>query len=342
MKTTMSNHSLHRGLAILCAALLCTATTSGLAATITVSNTADEGSGSLREALVTAANGDTIDATGVSGTIMLTSGELVVSNKVTILGPGPASLAVDGNGSGRVFHISSNLVVRISGLTITRGSANGLGGGIYHEALANTAHLTVVNCNIRNNSATWGGGIYNEGFTANSKVTLLNCIVSSNSCTRGGGGIDNDHGTMVVSNCTITSNTARFGGGILTEGYGLAGGSPGAAVSIISSTISDNSCPTNDGGGIYNNGSDGGPSTVTVSNSTFSGNSGRAGGGIYNDGSLNGNATLTMVGSTLSGNVAGSGGGIYNYVDNSGGATVTLLNSTLSSNSATNAGETSL
>jgi len=319
--------------------LLFVATSSAFAATITVTNTADDGPGTLRAALTNAANGDTINATGVSGTILLTSGELVVNNHVAILGPGPASLTVDGNGSSRVFHISPNLVVTLSGLTITRGSANGFGGGIYHEALTDTAHLTVVNCVISGNSANWGGGIYNEGITAHPKLTLFNCIVSSNASTRGGGGINNDHGTMVVSNCTITSNLGQYGGGILTEGYAPFGGAVGATLSIIASTISGNSCLTNDGGGIYNDGSFDGISTVTVSNSTISGNLGREGGGIYNDGTFDGNAQVTLAGSTLSGNWANQGGGIYNSAeDGGGGATVTLLNCTVSSNSATNAG----
>src|SRR5262245_24260687 len=85
------------GVAMTFLALACAAATSLRAATITVMNTADSGAGSLRQALAGAADGDTIDAAGVSGTILLTSGELVVSNSVTILGPGPANLAVDGN-----------------------------------------------------------------------------------------------------------------------------------------------------------------------------------------------------------------------------------------------------
>jgi hypothetical protein len=44
---------------------------------ITVTNTNDSGLGSLRNALAVANNGDTIDATGVSGTSLLTSGELL-------------------------------------------------------------------------------------------------------------------------------------------------------------------------------------------------------------------------------------------------------------------------
>ena len=86
-------------------------------ATLTVTSTADSGPGTLRAALASAANGDTIDASGVSGTILLTSGELPVSNSVTILGPGPANLAVNGNAASRAFNISGTAVT-IAGLTI--------------------------------------------------------------------------------------------------------------------------------------------------------------------------------------------------------------------------------
>src|SRR5437899_2206735 len=92
------------------------------AATIPVTSTADDGSGgTLREALASAADGDTINFS-VTGTILLTSGELLVTNSLTITGPGPVGLSVDGNfpdTTNRVFHIGSNIVVSISSLTIT-------------------------------------------------------------------------------------------------------------------------------------------------------------------------------------------------------------------------------
>ena len=57
-----------------------------------VTNTSDSGIGSLRQAILNAnANPgpDTIDfAPGLSGTIVLTSGELQITNDVTIVGPG--------------------------------------------------------------------------------------------------------------------------------------------------------------------------------------------------------------------------------------------------------------
>ncbi|MGH7224886.1 MAG: choice-of-anchor Q domain-containing protein, partial [Gemmataceae bacterium] len=102
------------------------------------------------------------------------------------------------------------------------------------------------------------------------------------------------------------------------------------------------------GGGIANQG------TLTVSNSTLSGNSTNGGGG----GIING-GTLTVSNSTFSGNSAGFGGGIFSYAgtvtvsdstlaDNSSnsngggianqGSTLTVSNTTLSGNSATNNG----
>ena len=91
------------------------------AITCTVTSTADSGPGTLRDCLASAV--DTIDATGLSGTILLTSGELQVTHNVTIDGPGAANLAVNGNATFRVFdNFASN--VTISGLTITNGLGN--------------------------------------------------------------------------------------------------------------------------------------------------------------------------------------------------------------------------
>ena len=60
------------------------------AITCTVNSTGDSGPGTLRDCLASAA--DTIDVTGVSGTITLTSGELQITHDVTINGPVPQTL----------------------------------------------------------------------------------------------------------------------------------------------------------------------------------------------------------------------------------------------------------
>ena len=91
------------------------------------------GAGSLRQALVDANDGDTIDATGISGVITLTTGQLLVDKSVTINGPGADMLAIDGNAASVVFFIFRNLggeTVTISGLTIRNGGGGNFGGGI--------------------------------------------------------------------------------------------------------------------------------------------------------------------------------------------------------------------
>jgi hypothetical protein len=65
----------------MCLILVCALTISAPATIIVVSNTNDNGPGSLRQALADANDGDTIDATGVSGTITLTSGQLLVDKR---------------------------------------------------------------------------------------------------------------------------------------------------------------------------------------------------------------------------------------------------------------------
>src|SRR6266536_5297539 len=108
-------------------------------ATITVTNTNDSGPGSLRQALAIANDGDTITF-AITGTIGLTSGELLVDKSITISGPGANRLSIGSVqelGSPATFHVVSGKTVTISGLTIT-----GHGGGILNDE----AVLTVSNC----------------------------------------------------------------------------------------------------------------------------------------------------------------------------------------------------
>src|SRR5256885_13892579 len=90
----------------------------------TVTKRNERGSGSLRQALVDGNDGDTITF-AVTGTIGLTSGELVVDKSITISGPGPAMLAVSrsSNMPFRIFHVMPDQMVNIEGVTISGGGA---------------------------------------------------------------------------------------------------------------------------------------------------------------------------------------------------------------------------
>ena len=103
----------------------------------------------------------------------------------------------------------------------------------------------------------------------------------------------------------------------LTVSNGFAASGSGArnygTLTVTNSTFSGNIAQGGDGGGIFNSGNS---STLTITNSTFSRNisqgSSIAGGAIFND-----HGTLTVTNSTFSGNIAqgGDGGGIFNYRD---------------------------
>ena len=126
---------------------------------------------------------------------------------------------------------------------------------------------------------------------------------------------DIDGASAAISALTITGGSADEGGGLRNEG---------GTLSLTDATVSGNSA-TKEGGGLAT--LFGGTSTLI--DCTVSGNTAPAGGGLSNASS-----TLTLTNSTLSGNTAtGDGGGLYN----TGGA-ATLTNVTISANSAVTGG----
>jgi CSLREA domain-containing protein len=148
----------------------------------------------------------------------------------------------------------------------------------------------------------------------------------------GGGGILNDHSVVTISNCTVRGNSAgsgNNGGGIYNDGSN----SGRATLEIVGSMVSGNMADI-DGGGIFNDGSFGN-ATVTIVNSTFSNNSAVNGAAVYSFGTNGGNATLALLNSTLSGNSAsGIAGGIYSDGRNFGSATLEIGNTILNGGSS--------
>jgi hypothetical protein len=139
-----------------------------LLATFTVTSLADSGPDTLRQAIDDANNlagadviefgGDTIDEV-----IGLTSGELLITDDLTINGHGSSLLTVNANNNSRVFYIDNeDGPVSISGLTITGGNgigggSNQRGGGVYNVG----GSLALTDVTVSNNSAWLAGGIYN-------------------------------------------------------------------------------------------------------------------------------------------------------------------------------------
>src|SRR5262249_25245752 len=177
-------------------------------ATVTVTNTNDNGPGSFREAIASAASGDTIDFS-VTGTIRLTSGELVIDKNLTIQGPGAYLLTISGNNASRGFFINPGapgatvgppataLTVAISNLTITEGKAKGGNGGTSFNGFPSGG-----------GAAGMGGAV----FINNGDVTIEGVVLISNQAIGGDGG-------AIVPCCT--GGASGGGGGM--GGNGDAG-----------------------------------------------------------------------------------------------------------------------
>lgn len=308
------------------------------AATLTVTTTADSGAGSLRATLAAAHDGDTIDASGISGSIALSTGELLVSNSVTVLGPGPSRLAVDGQIAHRVFHITNGVIVTLSGLTITNGAESGAFPGHYGAGVWNDhATLTVSNCVISRNQVPSGsaGGIFNDGSSGHAQLSIVASTVSQNQGGSGGGGIFN-YGAGGTANLIVNSTTFSGNNGVSVNGGGIFSSASGGSttVSVTNCTFSANNCQQN-GGAIANNAFTG-TGVVSVVNCTFSRNSaGANGGGIANNAGSSGTALLTVLTCTFATNSSASSGGASIYSIGTG-AKLELGGTILTASSAIN------
>jgi hypothetical protein len=257
----------------------------------------------------------------------ITLDHVVVQNNLARGGDVAVLSAPGHNASGGGFY-STGGALTISGATIANNEAiggrggdyagyggSGGGGGLY----ATAGSLDISNSTIASNRATGGRGGDGALYTTSGYR-----IVGSGG-TGQGGGLYVNGSSLTIATSTIASNQGTGGpaGALGYAGAGLGGGlSNGGTLTVSNSTLSGNSAYY--GGGIYSS------ATLTISNSTLSGNSApNGGGGIYNRG------TLTVSDSTLSGNSAFSNGG---GIANDGTFPVTLTNVTLTANRANTGG----
>ncbi len=291
-----------------------------------VTNLNDSGGGSLRNAI--AAGGTVTFQAGLHGTIDLTSGILLITQNVTIDGPGASVISVNGSGNeGRgIFGITGGTQVTISGLSLVHGEVEDDGGTVSDESATGLV-LTLDACVLSDNIAGGSGGAV--AMRDGSRLVLTGCTLASNTAQDGGGGtVFTEDIDVAVTNCTITGNNAASegGGGIETEG---------AAVTVMGSTISHNTTAGEENGGAI--ASEGG--TVTVTDSTLTYNTGTdsegaGGGAIESEG-----GEVTVVRSTISFNTAAgeeNGGAIA-----SEGGEVTLTDCTVVGNQSTGTGNIS-
>ncbi len=318
------------------------------ALTITVNSTADtvadDGFCTLREAIVAAntdtasgassgecvagAGADTLDLTGVSGTITLTSALPSLSTDMSISGPGAASLTISGNNLYRVFFVTNGATVSISDLTIAQAfSVGGEGGygallggggggaaGMGAAVFVNTgARANVTSVHFLNNVATGGEGGGTGG---------------SNHAGGGGGGFD-DHDGMTAANDT--------------GGNGGNGGDLGGTGGAGSATLNGGNA-TGDGAG---GGGGGGTESANGGIGGFAGGGGGqsvagtgggggfgAGGGGYNGpgGAFGGQGASPVVACGVAGTGGGGGAGLGGAIFVRDGGTLNVSSCDFESN----------
>lgn len=254
-----------------------------LLATITVTTAADavanDGQVSLREA-VQAANTDTsVDGStagsgadqivfdpAVTSPIVLVSGQLDVSDDLTITGPA-GKLTIDAGGNSRILEVTGvGADLTVENLVLMNGVAD-QGGAILvgEDATLEGVVLTVRDSVLRNNSATSRGGaiaIDIDTLKSNTKsyLDIDNSVLATNTAATSGGGVFLDGWVDVsLSSSRLTGQEAGLGAAVHMQRQGVTG----------TFWIADTVFSGNRGGAVLY----GGRGTVTIAASRFRNNS---------------------------------------------------------------------
>lgn len=290
-----------------------------LGATITVTTTEDgsiPGECSLRDATLAAnenivhaacASGETgldeiVFADGVTGTILLSGGQMELTESLHITGPGADLLSIDAQSLSRIFNINTDetYTTRLTGMTLTGGrtAATGfLGNG---GAVFSLGELELIDTVVTGNSTSLADSPGGALFVA-VHMSLLRSSVTGNWTEGGGspgGGITVPIGRVTVVDSTISDNwtegdVSGAGGLLMLFGFNDA--------TILNSTISGNATygAQSQAGGIAIGGG------TTIVNSTISANSAN---GIEGDGgALAVSGFLTIINSSVIDNTAAQG-----------------------------------
>jgi hypothetical protein len=137
----------------------------------------DSRDGSLRTVIGGAADGDTIDLRSLPGSdpactaskITLTQGQIPVTGTLTVIGPGQAALAIDGNDASAIFTSSdANGSLTLRDITVTDGhNTSHRGGCIELDGALTLDGAAVTDCTLNAYGSTGkypaifaGGGIF--------------------------------------------------------------------------------------------------------------------------------------------------------------------------------------
>ena len=206
---------------------------------------------------------------------MYNEGNIQIRKNMSIIGQSQTGTIINGSGTNRIFDILDGACVSFKYLTLTTGKS---GGGIRIYASGDSL-----------NPATW----------VKSNAIIDSCTFNNNT-----GAILN-YGDLTITNCTFQNNTGSSGAAIYANsrfsGFHIY-------TTITNCKFINNMLGKySNGGAIFNNAY----STMTISNSLFTGNIGTNGGAINN----NAIGNMTVTGCTFKDNVGDFGADIVFYGD---------------------------
>jgi hypothetical protein len=183
---------------------------SASAAEIKVDSLSDAGVGSLRQAIASASDGDTV-LLRATGELTLTT-PIVVDKSLTIQGQkGALSHTISGAGSVRLFVIAPNRTVTLSGLTLAAGYAPSDGGAVFSEGA-----LSLDGVRMTRSRSTGSGGAV---FQRTGSLTINNSYFSGQHAGTGGGAIATENARLIINSSGFAENAASSSGGaILANG----------------------------------------------------------------------------------------------------------------------------
>jgi CSLREA domain-containing protein len=208
------------------------------AATVVVDTTTDQNLGScssscsLRDAVATAAPGDTIQIP--AGHYVLTLGRIDITKDLTLAGSGARTTVIDGNASSKIFSIVGIFNVELDDLSLVNGNDTE-GGAISAISFTPPAvlALTIRRCTFANNQTSFQGAAMNLQRVA---LTIEDSTFSNNHAGffSGGGAISALGVGGSIVNSTFSGNTAGTASALNLGGISIA------PVSLINNTITAN------------------------------------------------------------------------------------------------------
>ena len=287
-------------------------------------NAAGQLPGSLRQAVFDAnatPGPHEITFPGLSGTITLTEGELLVTESVDFNGPGAELLTISGGGSSRVLNIddgnsSLNQSVLLAGLTLADGDTTGLGFNAEGGAIRAVESFELAESIITNSfSEDDGGGLYAEVEADGGTISIRDSVITGNRADGQGGGAFVGRtfmGTTTIERSTFSYNTGTLDLIASNGGGGLALIAVGE-VQVSDSTFSGNVSTFSGGGGLSIQGLS--SAEVTLTGITVSRNFAREGAGVEIDATTSTATPILIRHSTVTGNrlevsSADRGGGV--------------------------------